>query len=242
MTRQEGLGDILVQERLIAPDQLRQAKRSADRQGTPLITVLLGQGLVSEQRLVDALCRRLRMQVFDPTSTQVEQDAVRQVPFEEADRYRLLPVQVLVHGNQRVLRVAMADPLDRQAIEDIEFSTGSIVEPLIARHSQLSDAIRQHYRGVVTKLMPRSQQPVGSAAAESDRSSHGSEPRRFGGNLDDAALRTRPLQRVQNLASLDQKIDALVALLISKDIVSLAEYEEQLESMLVPPTKQEEEA
>lgn len=226
MSRQGGLGDILVGERLLAREQLNQAKRAADRLGTRLVTILLDQGLVDESSLVDALCRALRMEVFDPSVTAVDLDAVRQVPYEEADRYRLLPLQILQHGNQRVLRVAMADPLDTQAIEDIEFSTGGIVEPLIARPSELSEAIRHYYRGVVTKVIQRSRGQTNSA-------SETPPPRRvFGGGLDEASLRTKPVRRVQKMAGPVQRVDALVAILVRKGLISQDEYEEQLAALI----------
>lgn len=230
MARRGGLGDILVEERLIGREQLDQAKRAAGRLGTPLVGVLLDQGLVSEGSLVEALCRQLHMDVYDPSQTIVDLDAVREVPFEEADRYRLLPLQTLQHGNQRVLRVAMADPLDTQAIEDIEFSTGCIVEPLIARPSQLAEAIRANYRGIVTKIIQRPRggdpelTPVGPVP--------GRQRRRFGGDLDEAALRTRPIISPQHMATPAQKVDAVVSMLIQKGVFTRDEYEERLSELV----------
>jgi len=228
MTRRGGLGDVLVEEHLLAREQLNQAKRAAERLGTRLVTILIDQGLVTETALVDALSRALRLEVFDVTRTPVEVDAVRQVPLEEADRYRLLPVQVIQHGSQRVLRVAMADPLDTQAIEDIEFSTGAIVEPLIALPSVLAEAIRHHYRGVVTKVITRPPGPTNDAEPGHDRKARPV----FGGTLDERTMRTRPVQRVQKLAAPAQRVDALVSLLVRKGIVSQEEYEDQLRVLL----------
>lgn len=238
MTRRGGLGDILVEERLLAREQLNQAKRAAERLGTRLVTILLEQGLVTELALVEALVRTVRLELFDPSRTPVEPDAVREVPYEEADRYRLLPIQMLQHGSQRVLRVAMADPLDTQAIEDIEFSTGSIVEPLIARPSELGEAIRHYYRGVVTKVISRYRGQT-SGATDNTPAPRAKAPRQaFGGELDDAALRTRPVHRVQKLASPVQRVDALVALLVRKGLVTQEEYEDQLQSLVSPPEEE----
>jgi hypothetical protein len=221
----QGLGDILVEERLIAREQLNQARRAAERLGSPLIAILIEQGLVTEDALVDALCRRLHLDLYDPLHTIVDLDAVREVPFEEANRYRLLPVQIAQRQNQRVLRVAMADPLDAQAIEDLEFSTGCAVEPLIARPSQLTDSIRHHYRGVVTKVIQR--------AREAEQGTgRGGARRPFGGDLDDAALRTRPVSRVQQAAPSGHRIDALVRLLVRKGLINQEDYETELKAIL----------
>jgi hypothetical protein len=226
MTTRQGLGDVLVEERLIAREQLNQAKRAADRLGAPLAAVLLEQGLVTEDALLEALSRRLQLEVFDPLHTVVDLDAVREVPFEEANRYRLLPLQVQQRSGQRVLRVAMVDPLDGQAIEDIEFSTGCTVEPLIARPSHLADAIRHHYRGVVTKVIGRARATEPEPPATSRR--------RFGADLEETDLHTKPVQRVQQAAAATQRVDALVSLLIRKGLITQDEYEEQLRALLRP--------
>lgn len=221
-----GLGDILVEEHLIAREQLGQARRVAERLGSTLHSVLLEQGLITEDALVDALSRRLHLQRFDPARTVVDVEAVREVPFEEANRYRLLPVQLLQRAGQRVLRVAMVDPLDAQAIEDLEFSTASTVEPLIARPSQIQEAIRHHYRGVATKVMGRQR----SGEAEGPASRRERLP--FGGALEASQLHTKPLARVQQGASAIHRVDALVSLLVRKGVISQDEYEEQLRSMV----------
>ena len=226
MTTRPGLGDILVEEGLIAREQLNQARRVAERLGSPLVSVLLEQALITEDGLVDALSRRLHMQLFDPGRTSVDLDAVREVPYEEANRYRLLPVQLVQRAGQRILRVAMVDPLDSQAIEDIEFSTASTVEPMIARPSQVGDAIRHHYRGVVTKVIGR--QRPGEGEGQGSRTAR----RPFGAGLEDSHLHTKPVSRVQQSASTNHRLDALLSLLVHKGLITQDEYEEQLRSIV----------
>jgi hypothetical protein len=223
MTSRPGLGDVLVEEQLIGREQLNQACRVAERLGTPLASVLLEQGLITEDALVDALSRRLHMPLFDPGRTPVDLDAVREVPYEEANRYRLLPVQLVQRAGQRILKMAMVDPLDSQAIEDIEFSTASTVEPMIARPSQLAEAIRHHYRGVVTKVIARQRTTDGE----------GQRGRKaFGAGLDHGQLHTRPVARIQQGAPASHRVDALVSLLVRKGVFSQEEYEEQLRSIV----------
>ncbi|MCA9666856.1 MAG: hypothetical protein KC503_14750 [Myxococcales bacterium] len=246
--RQRTLGDILAEERLIARSQLEQAQRAANRSGAPLVVVLLEQGLVAEEALVDALCKHLDVEVFDPIRTEVDVDAVREIPVDEANRFRLLPVRVARRGGRRLLRVAMADPLDHQTIEEIEFATGCTVEPLIARPSDLADAIRNQYRNVVTKIIPRGHGPTsgmgdgelaatpgagpGAGAASSEGSGASGARRLFGAGLRDTDLHTKPVRRVQQESTPAHRIDALVALLIRKGVITQDEYEEQLASLV----------
>ena len=228
MNEKLGLGDILVEERLIAPEQLRQAKRAAERLGSPVVCIFLDQGLVDEEDMVEALRQRLQMPLFDPGGTVVDSDVVRVVPYEEAARYRLLPVQIARLGAKRVLRVAMADPLDAQAIEDIEFTTGTIVEPMIARYSHLDEAIRTHYRGIVTKVIPRQRLPSGPPAAKpSSEARPGGKPRL-------PNVETKQFFHANESVPAEPKVQALVDLLVHKGVIKREEYEEKLQQFLRP--------
>lgn len=226
MMGKRGLGQILVEERLIAPEQLRQATRAAQRLGSPLVGIFLDQGLVGEEDLLDALKRRLKLPQFEPATTTVDPDVVRVVPYEEAARYRLLPLQIYQVGGQRRLRVAMVDPLDAQAIEDIEFSTGTTVEPLVARHSHLEDAIRTHYRGMVTKVIPRHRQPgyPGSGAAPRETE--------YNGPLDPTRQETTPLQTIPDMAPVGLRVEALINVLVRQGVIDREEYEVELNRLV----------
>ncbi len=219
------LSDILVEEHLIARERLAQANRVADRRGSPLATILLEQGLVTEDSLVEALCRRTHLELFDPVHTLVDLDAVREVPLEEANRFSLLPIQLLLHGGQRVLRIAMVDPLDTQAIEDIEYSTGSRVDPIIARHSHLADAIKHHYRSVATKIIQRNR--FAEAAPKEHQSSRRADRQVYGEGMDDSMLHTKPIDRVSP-GPQSVEVEALVRLLVRKGLISQEEYDEEM--------------
>lgn len=225
------LADVLVEAQLISASQLEQVRRAAQRSGSTVVATLLEQGLIDEEALLDALCRRLDLGVFDAANAEVDAEAIREIPHDQASRFRLLPLRFERRGEQRYLVVAMADPLDRQAIEEIEFASGCRVEPLIARPSELAEAIRVQYRHVVTKVMPRQgAQPRGAAPPE--RSRRRRQP--FGGDLAESDLRTKPVRRIQQEASPSHRVDALVALLVHKGLISQEEYEEQLRAIVHP--------
>lgn len=231
MKETRGLGDILVEEHLIAPEQLKQARRAARRLGSPVVSIFIDQGLVNEEDMLKALRHNVQMDEFDPAGTLVDPDVVRVVPHEEATRYRLLPVQISLLGDQRVLQVAMADPLDAQAIEDIEFTTGATVEPMIALHSHLEEAIRTHYRGIVTKVIPRQRQPM-PASAPSPRKDPATNP--YSRNPRLADVETEQFSHLALTATMETKVDALIALLIRKGVIDQEGIEEQLRLILNP--------
>ncbi len=222
MNDKRGLGDILVDEHLIAPEQLKQARRAARRLGSPVVSIFIDQGLVDEEDMLEALRHNVQMLEFDPATTLVDPDVVRVVTYEEATRYRLLPVQISQIGDQRVLQVAMTDPLDAQAIEDIEFTTGATVEPMIALHSHLEEAIRTHYRGIVTKVIPRRRKPVAASTPRKDPATNPfSKPRL-------ADVETKQFSDLMVTATTEAQVEALVTLLVRKGVIDQDEYDEEL--------------
>ena len=231
MNETRGLGDILVDEHLITPEQLKQARRAARRLGSPVVSIFIDQGLVDEEDMLEALRHNVQMLEFDPVSTVVDPDVVRVVTYEEATRYRLLPVQISQIGDQRVLQVAMADPLDAQAIEDMEFTTGATVEPMIALHSHLEEAIRTHYRGIVTKVIPRQRKPVAASTPRKDPATNPySKPRL-------ADVETKQFSDLSATATTEARVEALVALLVRKGVISQEEYDEALRQPSGPKNK-----
>ena len=181
-----------------------------------MISVLLEQGLIDEQALVGALTERLEFSVFDPSSMDVEPQAANEILAEDADRHQLLPVRIVERAGRRVLQVAMADPLDQQAIAEIEFSTGCQVIPLIARPSDLADIIRNHYRSASQRAAGRRRE-------------------RFGGRLKQSDLSTMPLGQAEHPWAAAERIEAVVTLLVRKGLISEEELEAQLQEIREQP-------
>ncbi len=223
------LAEVLVDANLIGASQLEQVRRAAQRSGSSVVSTLLDQGLIQEETLVRALRERLALGLFD-AGTEVEPDAIREVPHDQASRFRLLPVRLdRAPTGERLLVVAMADPLDTQAIEEIEFASGCHVQPLIARPSEVADAIRCHYRHMVTRIIPRQ-----ATSSQGPRTSRRRPRAPFGGTLQETELHTKPARRIQQEASPAHRVDALVALLVRKGLVTQEEYEDQLRAIVHP--------
>ena len=147
--------DVLVETSLVNEGQLRHVRRFARHNGVCLARAAVEQGGVDEEALASALATHLRLPRFDIQRDQVDDDAVREVPHDLAEARHLLPLTIERGEQRRVIRVAMADPLDFDATEEIEMSTGCTVEPLVGRVSELGDAVMRYYRGVITKMIPR---------------------------------------------------------------------------------------
>ena len=93
----------------------------------------------------------------------------------------------------------MADPTDRDAVEEIEMSTGCQVRPLVASAGELADAAQRYYRGIITKMIPR-RAPFGFPGKE-------------------AGPPTQPTHHVSDEAPTEVKLQALVDVLVERGIV-----------------------
>ncbi len=135
------IGDILVESGVITPEQLNQAlerqKRTRDRLGRVLIEL----HMASERQIAEGLAQQLGLQLVNFATQRIDPDAVRLVPEAVARKRRTLPL-VLEGGS---LLVAMADPLDVFAIDDVGIAARRPVKPAVAVESEIIPAIERAY-------------------------------------------------------------------------------------------------
>ncbi|HEY7957547.1 MAG TPA: hypothetical protein VII38_19705 [Polyangia bacterium] len=206
------LEDLLLEEGLLDEPSLRQARRQARRAGVSLARALVEERLLTDEALAEMLVRRLHLPRVDLEHEPVDDDAIREVPYDLASARRLLPLTVERAPTRRVIRVAMADPLDLDAVDEIELSTGCDLMPLVARVSELEDAVHRHYRGVITKMIPR--RPPFGAGAETGTPAARAEPT------------TQPHHSVTDEADAGVKLQALIELLVDRGLIDRGAFEE----------------
>lgn len=134
------LGDLLVDAGLITQEQLEQAlaEKAPDEK---IGDTLLRAGLITEQQLIEVLEFQLGVPHINIHQYPIEEEAVKLVPKEIAKRFQVMPMRV--EGNR--LFVAMSDPMDYFAIEEIRMATGYQVVPGIATKDSLQRAIAKYY-------------------------------------------------------------------------------------------------
>ena len=110
-----GLGDLLIRDGLITPDQLKEALAEQTRTHERLGEILHRLGYITESDLLDVLARQLNHRRYDPARDAVETSVLDMVPLEFARRHNLLPLR----RNGKSLIVAMNDPLDVEAIDHL---------------------------------------------------------------------------------------------------------------------------
>ena len=138
------LGELLVNSGVITAEQLQQALDNPNRQGKKLGEFLVDEGIVSEDDLAKALSRQLDLDMIDLQSINVDKEVLNLVPVNVLKKNKIFPF-AYKENNFNVLMVAMADPLDYNAIDDINIITNFQVEPVVATTRSIMLAIDKYF-------------------------------------------------------------------------------------------------
>lgn len=136
------LGQMLIAASLITEEQLRQAVNLQKREGGRLGSNLVKLGYVTEEKLVSFLSKQLGAAVINLSEYKIDPSVVRLIPLEMARKYIIMPVTRI----GATLTIAMADPSNLFAIDDVKFMTGYNVEVVLAMESAILNAISTCYK------------------------------------------------------------------------------------------------
>jgi type IV pilus assembly protein PilB len=136
------LGDILLEEGLVTQQQLFDAHDEHQKVGRALGRVLVDRGVLTESQLVAALAQQIGMPFVDLAEFNVDGAALLSVPQAVCRRYNALPI---AYEDGKLL-VAMSDPANVFAIDDIRSMSGNEVKPVVATKSDLVAAINRYHR------------------------------------------------------------------------------------------------
>ena len=135
------LGDILVKENLITAEQLKQALEMQKQKGGRLGTCLVKLGLVTDDEVTAVLSRQYGVPSINLKFYEVDPAVIKLIPRDTAERYQIVPLSRV--GS--TLTIAMTDPTNVFAMDDIKFMTGFNVEPVVASESAIAEAITKFY-------------------------------------------------------------------------------------------------
>jgi type IV pilus assembly protein PilB len=135
------LGEILLKENLITPDQLKQALDHQKANGGRLGNSLVKLGFLNDDEVTAVLSRQYGVPSINLAYFEVDQSVTKLIPVETALKYQVLPLSRV--GSS--LTLAMVDPTNVFAMDDIKFMTGFNIEPVVASEATIQDAIKKHY-------------------------------------------------------------------------------------------------
>lgn len=140
-TAKRRLGDVLLEQELITEAQLHECMSIQRQTGMGLAHILVKREYLSEEDLVVTLSEQLGIPHIRVSHYKIPKEVLEEVPGTLARQYQMLPVSIT--GD--VLTLAMADPLNIMALDDLRMLTSYEIEPVVAVESELVDAIDRHY-------------------------------------------------------------------------------------------------
>jgi len=135
------LGEILLKENLITPDQLKQALEHQKANGGRLGNSLVRLGFMSDDEVMAVLSRQYGVPSINLDYFEVDPGVTKLIPMDTALKFQVLPLSRV--GSS--LTLAMADPTNVFAMDDIKFMTGFNIEPVVASETAIAEAIKKNY-------------------------------------------------------------------------------------------------
>lgn len=134
----------MVNSGVITKEQLGQALDMQKGSGKKLGEVLVDEGIVTEEAIARALSHQMRIDLVEPQNIEVDTSVLELVPVNVLKKNKVFPFEY-AQGNLNVIRVAMADPMDMYAQDDIAIITNCQVEPVVATTRSIMLAIDKYY-------------------------------------------------------------------------------------------------
>jgi len=135
---------ILLDKGAITRDDLEKASEEQKVKGGKLIDLIVESGMVSKKDLTAVLCFEIGCPAIDLTRYKISPEVIKLIPKKTIKQYKIIPVSKM--GN--VLTVAMADPLDVFALDDLKSITKCEIGPVIANEADIVNAISEYYEGI----------------------------------------------------------------------------------------------
>ncbi|MFZ9886012.1 MAG: hypothetical protein ACO3JL_00815 [Myxococcota bacterium] len=154
MTTRKRLGQLLLDRGLIDMEQLNSALRYHRQWGVRIGAAIVAQGFLPEGTLTRVLAESLQIPMVDLAKVKVDEGALTLLNAAVCQKHQVFPIAVKTYRNRLTLLLAMADPLNVVALDEVAFTTNTLVRPAIAQFSSLDAAIRKHYLGQGVEIPP----------------------------------------------------------------------------------------
>jgi len=141
------LGDVLVQAGAITAEQLDQALAKQKGKNIPLGEALVELGFITEEKFLTSLANQLKIPYLDMQGVKISQDAIRKVQESVARKHKVIPISI-ENGS---LKLAMTDPLNIFAVDEVTIQSGMDVITVLAAESDIERAIQEQY-GVAASI------------------------------------------------------------------------------------------
>lgn len=138
------IGDVLVAAGAITEEQLQEGLAKQKETGRKLGNALVDLGFISNDMLITVLTTQLGIDYIELKGAKIEEKVIHMVPENMVTKYQAIPIEI-DPDNPNILKVAMADPMDIMAMDDIGLVTNLQVEPMLASEEGIRNAIDKYY-------------------------------------------------------------------------------------------------
>ena len=145
------LGELLLKEKRITPEQLQEVLNYQKTNGGKLGANLVKLGFIKDEEITALLSKQYGVPSINLAKFEIDLNVLKLIPSETAQKYQIVPLS----RAGATLTIAMTDPTNVFAMDDIKFMTGYNVEPVVASESAVNEAITRYY-GLGGKAVPAS--------------------------------------------------------------------------------------
>src|SRR6187399_2864389 len=135
------IGDLLLKEKRISQEQLQQALSHQKANGGKLGYNLVKMGFVKDEEITALLSKQYGVPSINLTQFDIDLGVIKLIPSETANKYQIVPLS----RAGATLTIAMTDPTNVFAMDDVKFMTGYNVEPVVASETAVLDSIDKYY-------------------------------------------------------------------------------------------------
>ena len=136
------LGELLIERKIITPRQLNEALELQKQRGGLIGEILVMLGYATEEQIAQALTAQFGFPYLPLVNYEIDPAVVNIIPINVSRQYCLIPIDKI--GNS--LSIAMSNPLNTQAIEDIELITNCKIQTFVSTATEIKKAIEKYYK------------------------------------------------------------------------------------------------
>lgn len=135
------IGQLLISKGIITPQHLEEGLREQKKTGHFICTILARLGFTTQEKILTTLSEQLNIPYLNLKDRDIDPLVIKKVPAKFASYYKIIPVEI----DNNVLVIAMVDPLDVRALDDIRLLLGVEVRGVLSGETEIQEAIRKYY-------------------------------------------------------------------------------------------------
>ena len=167
LSDQNLIGQMLIQEGVITPEQLELVLKEQQKTGELLCSSIVKLGIVPEEKIFSILSRQLNVPYVRLKDKTIDPAVIQRVPAKFASHYKIVPLEF----RNDTLTLVMRDPLDIRTLDDLKLLLGSEIKGVLSSESEIDEAIRKYY-GVGAETLEQiilDKSPAETVAREADQ-------------------------------------------------------------------------